>query len=192
VRSLETAFTLIEILTASIAAALILVAIYGLFQRAVKMRDHATERAREAQLRARAERVIRNDLRNAFISGTDTRSLAITLEGGKQNTRSHFPGYLRFTTTTGKDTASEANGDVQEVEYSIADSAGGTGQNSGTLTRFITRDLLSTTQTTPTQEPLLNRVSSLEVAFYDGQSWQDTWQFSNDNPALPQAIRVQI
>ena len=187
VRSPELAFTLIEILTASLAAALILLAIYGLFQRSVKMRDHATERAHEAQLRGRAERVIRNDLRNAFVSGTDTRMLATTFEGGKQNTNSRFPGYLRFTTTTGKDTATDAYGDVQEVEYSIADSANGGDSHAGTLTRFITRDLLSTTPTTPIAEPLLTRVSSVEVAFFDGQSWQESWQFGTNSPTLPQA-----
>lgn len=185
-------FTLIELLTASIAAALILLAIYGLFQRAVKMRDHATERSREAQLRGRAERVIRNDLRNAFVSGTDSRLLATVLEGGKQNLQSRFPGSLRFTATTGKDTKTEAYGDVQEIEYAIAENDESGDHNTGTLTRFITRDLLSTTQTTPIEEPLLRRVSSMEVGFFDGQSWQESWQFSENNPTLPQAFRIRI
>ena len=187
-------FTLIEIITASIAAALILLAIYGLFQRAVKMRDHATERTRAAQLRARAEKVIRNDLRNAFVSGTSAGRLASTLEGGKQSQKSRFPGYLRFTTTTGKETPSSMYGDVQQVEYSISD-AGTTdaSSNSGTFTRTITRDLLSTLQTTtPTEEQLLTHVSSFDVTFYDGQTWQESWEYSNTNPTLPLAFRVRI
>ena len=52
--SRKNAFTLIEIMVAAIAAAIILAAIYGIFYRAIKMRDTATERNHEARLRARA------------------------------------------------------------------------------------------------------------------------------------------
>ena len=63
------AFTLIEILLASMGAALVLAALYGIFIHAIKLRDTATEHVRDARLRARAESVIRADLRGAFISG---------------------------------------------------------------------------------------------------------------------------
>ena len=195
------AFTLVEILVASVAASVLLVAVYGIFQRAIKTRDSATERTRQSAMTRRAANVIRNDLRNAYISGTAA-VLASILEGGQTNQKSSFPGYLRFTTTTGKDTVDETYGDVQQVEYYIAqddtgDSSGqasASGSNAGILVRDITRDLLSSVSTTTREEKLLTGVTSLEVDFYDGQTWQPSWELSGSNSTamVPEAIRVHI
>ena len=199
-------FTLVEILAASLAAALLLMAVYGIFQRAVKTRDSATERTRESALRMRAAGVIRNDLRCAYISGTAA-VLASVLEGSVTNQKSRFPGYLRFTTTTGKDTVDDQYGDVQQVEYYIsedttnanADSADSAqNRDSGMLVRGITRNLLDATQTNtqstlPAQEQvLLKRVETFGVEFFDGQTWQESWQLTGSNAMVPQAIRVTV
>jgi len=197
-------FTLIEILVAAFAAALILVAVYGIFQRAVKTRDHATARMHQALQRERAARLIRDDLRNAYISGG---VLADTLEGGPQSEKSRFPGYLRFTTTTGRDHPDEAYGDVQQVEYYISETDTSTPENTastseaasstdsrstGTLVRALTRDLLAPTPDTADEEQILTNVKTFEVTFYDGNTWQDTWQITDTTPDLPQAIRIRI
>jgi len=197
-------FTLIEILAASLIAAMILVAIYGIFQRTVKTRDNAVVRIHEARQRERAVNIIRNDLRNAFLSGG---VLANAMEGGVQNQKSRFPGYLRFTATTGRNKSGEAYGDVQQIEYYLSDgSTSGTatsvatpsesatdGTETATLVRALTRDLLSTDQTAiAPEEPLLPRVQTLEFAFYDGQDWQETWQLTGTDSTLPEAIRVRV
>ena len=177
-------FTLIEILLASVAAAIILVAIYGIFTGALHMRDNATARIRESRLRARAATILRRDLQSAMVSGG---VLASTLEGdsNKQSTlgNSNTPGYLKMTTTTGKDTADDLYGDVQEVEYYISRDTTGTASTAantrqgGTLVRAVTRDLLAaTTVSTPREEQILAGVESLRVTFYDGTNWQETWQ----------------
>jgi len=198
-------FTLIEMMLASIAAALILVAIYGLFHRAIKMRDSATERIRESRLRARAVNVIGNDLRNAFISGG---ILAASLEGGSQaGGNDGSGGYLRFTTTTGKDTPDETYGDVEMVEYYIEkDGTDAASPNAGALVRVVTRDLLDTVPNVTHEERILSGVSSFQVSFYDGANWQGNWVVGGTNstttaetastsgttPALPDAIRIDI
>ena len=183
-------FTLIEILFASLAAAMILIAVYGIFQRAVKTRDYATQRIHEARLRERAANIIRNDLRNAYLSGG---VLANTMEGGAQSQKSRFPGYLRFTTTTGKNNADAAYGDVQQVEYYLAEASDSTNSNStGNFVRALTRDLLATVQNAPVETPLLKGVQTFEVTFYDGQNWQDTWQLSDTTSTLPKAIRIRL
>ena len=46
-------FTLVEVLLASVAGALILASLYGLYSRAFHLRDDATERTRHARLRVR-------------------------------------------------------------------------------------------------------------------------------------------
>ncbi len=62
-------FTLIEILLAAVAASLVLGAVYGIFQQAVRIRDSATQRMRDSRVRLRAEKIIRGDLGNALVSG---------------------------------------------------------------------------------------------------------------------------
>ena len=216
------AFTLIEILLASLGAALVLAALYGIFIHAVKLRDTATERVRDARLRARAEAVIRADLKGAYISGG---TLAATLEGGTNDNGgpggASLPGYLKFTTTTGRDTGTDLYGDVQQVEYYLsADPAAPTnnGKTAAILVRAVTRDLLSmatgTTATTTTpahEEQILRGVQSWTVEFYDGSNWQQTWSYDSTaaaltnggsensgtvittgNTTLPDAVRVTV
>lgn len=213
-------FTLLELLVAAAAASLVLICVYGLFAASVKKRDRAVELNRNTRLQARAVGILREDLNNAMISGG---ILASSLQGDATSTQggSSFPGYLKFTTTTGKDTTDEQYGDVQQVEYYIVPDTTGTMPGSGTLVRVITRDLLNTQTGTPAvvhQQNILQGVSSFEVSFYDGATWQTTWTISGSNsastsgsssattsgsaattsgsnaatPALPEAIRVDI
>ena len=198
------AFTLIELVLAMAACAVLLAAIYGNFSQAVHLRDDTMARTREARVRARAANVLRNDLRNAFVSGG---KLAAALEGSAQSPGGAFPGYLKFTTTTTPDTEATEdvpNSDVQQVEYYIVIDKSVTDQKAGMLVRAHTRDLLATVTEVATEEPLLAGVESMEVAFYDGTEWQDSWKLSSSTAAdtsstigttatkLPQAVRVRI
>ena len=200
------AFTLIELVLAMAASAVLLAAIYGVFSSAVHARDEAVNRTREARVRARAANVLRNDLRNALVSGG---TLAAALEGSAQSPGGGFPGYLKFTTTTAPDVEDVPNPDVQQVEYYIVTDKSAVDQKAGMLVRAYTRNLLATTTEVATEEPLLAGVESMEVAFYDGTEWQDSWQLSSSTATattattgttgtaastttLPQAVRVRI
>jgi prepilin-type N-terminal cleavage/methylation domain-containing protein len=207
-------FTLIEILLASAAAALILAAIYGVFQHAMRLRDSATQRIRDMRLRSRAATVIRNDLRNAYISGGLFASLLQGDSTSIDGPDAAFPGYLKLTTTTGKDTPDALYGDVQQVEYYIVRDTGTAASGGGDLVRAVTRDLLNTSQPVAEEQQILAGVQSLQVSFYDGSNWQTSWSFNTaDNSTtgstastsstnssgsttapetLPAAIRVDI
>ncbi|MGV3530810.1 MAG: PulJ/GspJ family protein, partial [Chthoniobacteraceae bacterium] len=151
-------FTLLEVVLASTAAALILIAVYSVFFRAVKMRDDATERAREARLRARAVDIIRGDLRSGFISGS---FIASTLEGGTANSRSNFPGSLRMTMTAAPKSVEELVGDVQEVEYYIVTDPDAVSRNAGVLVRAVDRDLMEPIRPDIVPERVLGNVASM-------------------------------
>lgn len=179
------AFTLMEILFASMAAAILLLGVYGVFHRAIRTRDDAVERARQSRLRERAVATIRNDLLNAYVSGG---LMACTMEGGASNQKSHFPGYLRFTTTTGRDANDDQGfGDVQQIEYYISGSAATL--NNGPLVRVLTRDLLATsgTENAP-EEWVLPSVEHFDVAFWDGTNWQDSWQLSGTSSGTSSSL----
>jgi hypothetical protein len=208
-------FTLIEVILASLAASLILAALYGVFQRALAIRDSDTQRTRESRERLRAANVIRYDLRNAVITGGTfgaviAGSTESTYQGGaagQGSVSTSFPGYIEFTTTTGKDTSDSLYGDIQQVAYYIVSgsgsAAGGAGTSGGNLVRSVIRDLLDT-QPQPQQQQILPDVSWMQVAFYDGTNWQPSWNFntadsgtssstsSNPVETLPLAVRVDI
>jgi prepilin-type N-terminal cleavage/methylation domain-containing protein len=174
-------FTLIEVMLASVMAAMILLAVYAVFSRAINLRDSGTQRMRTYGLRARASKTIRDDLRNAWVSGGVLASVLESSTTGSDGLEAAVPGYLKFTTTTGKDTADDLYGDVQQVEYYIAKDGPASGPvQSGKLVRVLTRDLLdNTNQQTETQELVLAGVQSFTVAFWDGTTWQTSWDFSN-------------
>jgi prepilin-type N-terminal cleavage/methylation domain-containing protein len=182
-------FTLIEILAASMALALLLTAVYGVFSRASQLRDGATVRTQEARVQARALSLLRDDLRNAHISGG---LLAAELRGSVQSPVSRFPGYLRLTATTGQNQTNALFGDIQEVEYYIVDDPVGTDRNAGLLVRAVDRNLLAPVRSSTHQEALLAGVQSLEIAFLEGQNWTDAWEFSDSDSRLPEAIRVRL
>ena len=217
----QRAFTLLEILLASVAAALILAAVYTVFVQAIHLRDKAAARVRDSRLRERAERVLRDDLNNALVSGG---VLAASLTGGSNSaggpSGSGLPGYLKFTATNGKSSSGDVASDLQQIEYYLTAGTGanaGGGPNGGVLTRAVTRDLLdaATTQTALQEEPILTGVQALQVQFYDGANWQDSWQYTRPsnssgtatstgtsttastavtvgNATLPQAVRVDV
>ena len=193
-------FTLIEVLLASVAASLVLATIYGVFTNAVRMRDKATIRTHNAQLRQRAGLVIRNDLQNAYVSGG---VLASVLQGSANGPEPSFPGYLTFTTTTGRDTPDEMRGDVQQISYYIVTDENNPSRDAGMLIREVNRNLLATNQTnTSREEQILPNVASMDISFYDGTNWNSTWTYtpgvsqqnaaSTNTSVLPVAVRVRI
>lgn len=186
-------FTMIELLMAAAASTLVLLALYGVFGRAMRLRDDATERVRVARLRSRAVNLIRNDLRNALVSGG---TLAATLQGSATPPQgSRFPGYLKLTTTTGAPDEAGGDqpaGDVQQVEYYLANDPDAGGREAGTLVRTVDRALLAPLRETPREQPILSGVQSLEVSFYDGQTWNNSWEVTDDDKTLPQAVRVRV
>jgi general secretion pathway protein J len=184
-------FTLIEIVMALSASALILAAIYSVFSKAIHLRDNATARTRDGRVRARAAAVMRNDLRNALVSGG---KLAAVLQGSHESQSSSLPGYLKFTTTTGQDTDvyDDPSPDVQQVEYFLVEDTAASAQRAGLLVRAVDRNLLAQIRETPPEETLLTGVGSLDVSFFDGKTWKDSWAFSADDQTLPEAVRVIV
>jgi len=186
---IQEGFTLIEILVASVATAILLTALYGVFSRSVRLRDKATVRVQEMRLKDRALQLMRDDLRHALVTGA---RLAASLEGSMDAPESRFPGYLRFTTTTGPTTRDAFHGDLQEVEYFIAEDPWSTNQNTGALVRTHNRNLLAQVREDPREEVLLRGVEALEVRFFDGNNWLESWQFVDNESTLPLAVEVTV
>lgn len=183
------AFTLIEMIMALAACAVILAAVYGVFTRAIHLRNAATERARESRSRAHAAAVIASDLRNAwFTKGT----LATIFQGSSESHGSTFPGSVKFAATNAREAADAPRGDVQGIEYYVVTDPNSAGSKAGLLVRAVNTNLLAATGEVPTEVPLLPGVEAMELSFFDGTAWTDTWDLPGTNTTLPEAVRVTI
>jgi type II secretory pathway component PulJ len=179
----------VEILVATVAMAILMVALHGVFSSGIRLRDRATERIQEVRLRERAERALRRDLRHALVTGG---RIAAGLEGSKDAPASRFPGYFRFTTATAPTTGDAFHADLQEVEYFIIEDPWSTNQQGGTLVRTLDRNLMASVREIEREETLLRNVESLEISFFDGENWVDSWEFVDTESSLPQAVEVVV
>jgi hypothetical protein len=143
-------------------------------------------------------------LRNARLSGG---KMAVTLDTGDSATHSQFPGDLRLNTTTGRINEDKFGPELQQVEYYITADSDAPDQKYGVLKRSINRTLLGTLDEPDGEETILSGVESMEVGFFDGSQWQETWDTSSSGtssassstsstsstePAVPHAIRVRL
>lgn len=182
-------FTLIELLLSAAAGALILSVMVNVYASALRQRNAANNHLRESRLQARAVQIIQNDLRHARLSGG---LMAKTLDTASTNTRSRFPGNLRFTTASAGLGEDQLQGDLREVEYYIAADETANDGKSGKLVRTVNHALLNNVTEEYPEETILRGVESLEISFYDGSNWTDTWTVDPTNLLVPAGIRLRI
>jgi prepilin-type N-terminal cleavage/methylation domain-containing protein len=188
-------FTLIEILIATAAFAIVLSAISGVFYGALRLRNASAEAIERNLPLTRAVNSIRRDLANIVLPGG-------TMFGPLQTTSitNSLPGQVSpdFYTTSGVIDEVSYFGDVQRVAYALAPPADRAAPGLD-LIRGVSRNLLPpNTPDVPTQQWLLGGVRSLTFTYYNGTQWVPTWDSTTTDPTLsisnnlPLAIKVQI
>ncbi len=60
------------------------------------------------------------------------------------------------------------------------------------LVRTLTRNLLASTEAETVEERLLHGVDSLELYYYDGETWQDSWDGTTQEETMPGAVKFVI
>ncbi len=189
------AFTLIEILIATAAFAIVLSAISGIFYGALRLRNSATEAVERSLPLTRAVNSIRRDLSNLVLPGG-------AMFGPLQTTSitNSVPGQISpdFYTTSGMIDDTTYFGDVQRVAYALVPSLDRAAPGLD-LVRAVSRNLLPpNTPDVPVQQWLLGGVRSLTFTYFDGIQWRPTWDSTTTDPtlsisnSLPLAIKVQI
>jgi hypothetical protein len=58
--------------------------------------------------------------------------------------------------------------------------------------RRVTTNLLAPQEPEPTEEVLCRRVSSFNLAYFDGSSWLDGWDSDAKDNTLPVAVEVTL
>ena len=187
-------FTLIEVLIATAAFAIVLAAINGVFYGAIRLRNQTATALDDALPGQQALAIIKRDLAGLVAPGG-------TLAGPLQTTLASkgLPGQSGpdFYTATGSIDETSPWAQVQRVSYVLTASTNRTGAKD--LFRAVTRNLLPATSIeAPARQWLLGGVQNMAFSFYDGNQWRDSWDSTTADVStgqtnlLPRAIRVQI
>jgi prepilin-type N-terminal cleavage/methylation domain-containing protein len=177
-------FTLLEVLVAALCMAVLLAALSIPVSGGLRERERAEEDAVEAfRLRRVMDRVV-NDLDGLLPPGT---ALTGQFVGTRNDTRDGRRDSLVFATCAGSQRAgAERAGGCVRVAYEVTESDDGTGYD---WTRTETLNPLSDDEDATVESVLLRNVQSLELDYYDGTTWQESWD-SSSNSGLPLAIQV--
>lgn len=190
-------FTLLELMIAVVAFAIVLASINGLFYGAVRLRNKTTQSLEKSLPVEQALRVIQKDLASIVVpNGTLAGSLQSTptstntsgtLDANVDRTGQVSPD---FYTATGQLEEDVPWADIQRVSYRLLDS---TNRYSGQdLVRVVYRNLLPSFQEQPEAERLLGGVQAVQFSYHNGTQWADTWDSTALTNQLPRLIRLQI
>lgn len=213
VRRSRSAFTLLELLIAVVAFAIVLAAINGVFYSGLKLRNRSAASLEKSLPLTQALIVLKRDIANlAPPSTNETRligELQSTPTGTGASSQPRF-GSIAGATGSGSGQGGQVSPDfftlsglldtaspwpnVQKVAYLLVDS---TNQNAlgRDLVRAVTRNLLPAggIEEIPAEQLLLTDVEDVLFQYHDGTDWLETWDSTaSDTVKLPRAIKVQI
>src|SRR3954466_637657 len=184
-------FTLLEILIATLAFAIVLAAINTVFYTALRLRNRTTEAIETSLPQQQALTIIKRDLANLVVPGG---TFSGELQTASTTNNMTGQGNPTFCTSTGVIDETSPWSEVQKVSYVLMESTNHS--RAKELVRAVTRNLLpSTTQEPPIYQWLMSGVEAVNFAFYDGTQWRDYWDSSTattTDEKVPQAIKMQI
>jgi type II secretion system protein J len=182
-------FTLMELLIATMIAAVVLAAMNTAFYAALHLRSSTSSAVENSIPLNHAVSILKADLRGILITGG---LMAGPVESPGTENVNNQPTLLDIYTTTGVIRDDLPWGDVQKVSYLLKNPAGVSRPVGQDLVRAVTRNLLAPTQPDLSEQSLLSGVNLLQFSFYDGTNWQTTWDSTNAVAPIPQAIKVEI
>ena len=186
----RSAFTLIEVLFATLAFSIVLAAINTVFYTSIRLRERADEKEKTFRPRIHALDILKKDLRATFFS-----------EGFRANRFFCEPStglnvsadYLQFFTSSGATREEAPWSDIQMVEYYLAPTQDPRQEaTSLDLVRAVTRNILTSSYQVPIEQHLVSGLTSFRLEFYDGEIWQSTWDSDIQDPVLPKATQIYL
>ncbi|MSU61294.1 MAG: prepilin-type N-terminal cleavage/methylation domain-containing protein [Pedosphaera sp.] len=189
------AFTLLEVLIATVAFAIVLAAVNAVFYGALRLRNKSAQSIDDALPLQRTVTTIKRDLANLVLPGG-------TMQGALQTTSvtNSIMGQVspEFCTSNGIVDETTPWADIQKVSYALIPSADRTARGL-VFVRAVNRNLLPPdVATTPIPEWLMSGVQAVVFSYYDGLQWRTYWDSTTadtstgETNAVPQAIKVQI
>ena len=189
-----TGFTLMEMLLAVAISSLVLSVITTTYFSALQLRNRTTKTIDDALPLQHALATIKRDLTALIPPGgtfggelqstptTDSSSLTPFANGQRVSPD--------FSTASGLVDEYTPFADVQRITYYLVDPTNSYAVGRD-LMRVRSRNLLPATVDEPTAQWLMGGVETVNFQFYNGFSWQDTWD-STTSSNLPTAIKLQL
>lgn len=183
-------FTLIEVLFATLAFAIVLAAVNAVFYGSMRLRERADEKQKENLPRLQALELLKRDLRAAFYSEgfradrfwcEPSRGLGVLAD------------QIQFFTKSGTTDPSAPWPNAQQIEYYLAPANDPfENPNRLELVRAVNRNLLVSTYQPPVEQRLVSGVGAFQLSFFDGETWTTSWDSELQDPALPKAVQIYL
>jgi general secretion pathway protein J len=185
------AFTLIEMLIAVSIFSILLVAIHTVFYTALRLRNTTVDSLEASLPLEQALNVMQHDLVN-IVTATNGVFLGPLQTTNPTNA---LPDQIGpdFYTSGGEMDGMVPWGNVEKIDYLLSAPTNGNRGPGRDLIRAVTRNLLPVTQLPQPDEKhaILSGVQNLTFLYYDGTTWQPSWD-TTQQTNLPTAIKVQI
>ena len=188
------AFTLLELLMASAAFAMIVLVMKVTLMGSLSLRNRSQERMDALNLRMRVMDIMEKDLRQCLLKETPFAQEFLGDSQGQGLTRND---QLTFYTASGVIQTNLPWGHLQKISYYLQQPLSGLQQEEEegwALYREVTRNLAPAggVEILMTPQPLARGVHSLAFQYYDGEYWQETWDSSTEEAELPLAVRIRL
>lgn len=191
-------FTLIELVLALAAAALLATSLYASMKIAFNAQAAAVAAVEPSRTADLAMEYIRDDLQNAMpphdpssFTPPPYLYLAGSFEGQNTGGVSGSDADMVFFSTSSMKQHPSANGEIKQIELTTTTP---NGTKEKCLVRRAARNLTTETQPPPYDEEVLCRgVDSFSARFFDGSNWNDFWDSTQTTPnELPVAVEITI
>lgn len=178
------AFTLLEMLVALAIMSVLASALYASLYIGFRARAGAEAAIEPVRTASLALELIRRDLEGAM---PPTGILAGAFSGTDDTDASAGADADTLTWYANVGTLAQGACDIVRLELAV-DRLDGTGELA--LVRRVTTNLLAPKTPEPTEEVLCRGVVALNLRYFDGSAWYDTWESSTQNNTLPLAIEA--
>jgi type II secretion system protein J len=187
IRSDSWGFTLLEVLIAMTMMTIIAVSLYTSMSigfRARESADRLVEKGRAAEI---AIELMKNMLASSMVPNG---ILAGEFKGDDERGEDGYDAdTLTFFTADYNSGDDERASDIEKVEIGMSTRKD---SEERVIVRKITPNLLSPRTLDPDEEVLCGNVRSMNFRYYDGSDWQDEWDSSENDDALPKAVEITI
>jgi general secretion pathway protein J len=192
------AFTLLEVLLALLVMAIVMVVVHSVFHSALTLRNRTDEAFADAIPLEHTLAVIRRDVANLTVpGGTLSGTIQTTPTTDNSSSLQHMGQQCGPTLYTASGALNDYDpwSEMRKVTYFLMPA---TNSLPGyELVRSVVRNLLPVNVEEYTDESLMSGVNELTFQFYDGNSWQDTWDSTTttattESNSIPLGVRVSL
>lgn len=180
-------FTLLEMLAALTLTAILAMALYASLHTGFSARERAEETLEPVRAAGLALDLVGRDIKGAL---PPTGILAGEFVGLEQTAAADSS--RRADTLVLHIAGGDAAGDVRSVrriEFALVTDEEGSGN---VLVRRVTENLLAPETSDPVEEVLCRGAASFTLRYFDGTVWEDSWDSTARDNALPLAVEAEI